>query len=183
MNKQAVRISPWSLGVVAIATLTAACVSETPVYRPITSGPVQSAAPRFVSAPASQCVPYARSRSGIELFGDAYLWWNMAGAEGYPRSYSPAQGAVMVLQVGTEGTRGHLAYVQRVVSSREIIVDHANWHGHQEVAVNVPVIDVSANNDWSQVRVYWLETGQMGARTYPVEGFVLPMHGFGARIG
>ena len=181
LMRQAVQISPWSVGAIFVATLTAACATQAPVYQAVRAPNANTlGAPHFISAPPSQCVPYARARSGIELFGDADVWWSMAGAEGYPRSYTPRPGAVMVLQVGTEGDRGHLAFVQRVVSSREIIVDHANWHGHREVAVNVPVIDVSPRNDWSEVRVFWLETGQMGARTYPVEGFVLPLHFAGA---
>ena len=36
----------------------------------------------------TQCVPYARSRSGIKIFGDAYTWWD--GAQGqYARGSLP----------------------------------------------------------------------------------------------
>jgi surface antigen len=167
--------SPWGIGALAIAVLTAGCVSTAPVYRDVQPGHVATlAAPHFVSAPYSQCVPYARDRAGVDIFGNANRWWSLASDRGLDRVYAPEAGAVMVLQVNAQGTRGHVAYVQRVVSSREIIIDHANWHGRGEIAVNVPVIDVSPNNDWSQVKVFWLDTMQMGARTYPVEGFVLP---------
>jgi hypothetical protein len=83
----------------------------------------------------------------------------------------------MVLRVSPEGARGHVAFVKRVASRREIYVDHANWHGREEVAVDIPVVDVSPNNDWSEVRVFWVDSGQMGARTYSVEGFIRPRGG------
>jgi surface antigen len=163
-----------------MAATVAACATGS--YHGPSSAPPQVVQPQaqYVPHPYSQCVPYARARSGVDLYGDAYRWWDLAAENGIPRTFSPTAGAVMVLQVGATGTRGHLAFVQRVVSNREIIVDHANWHGRGEVAVNVPVIDVSPNNDWSQVKVFWLETRQMGARTYPVQGFVLPSDGLGA---
>ena len=93
-------------------------------------------------------------------------------------SFTPVPGAVMALRIA--GDRGHVAFVKSIAGPREIIIDHANWHGRGEVAVDVPVIDVSPANDWSQVRVFWVESGQMGARTYPVEGFILPFRSFAA---
>jgi hypothetical protein len=162
----------------ALTVLVSACATgPAPISRPV--GPPMARA-QFVPHSYSQCVPYARELSGVSIYGDASTWWLQAGAEGFPRTYSPVQGSVMVLQVNANGTRGHVAYVQKVVSNREIIVSHANWHGRGEVAVNVPVIDVSPNNDWSEVKVFWLETYQMGARTYPVQGFVLRREAFAA---
>ena len=183
MTHQQMSFSPWTAGAIAIAALTAACVSTQPVYQgQVMSGAAPGAGgpAHFVPSPYSQCVPYARQRSGVDIYGDAYLWWQEAQAEGYVRATRPAIGAVMVLQVGAEGGRGHLAYVTRIISSRQIVVDHANWHGHGEVAVNVPVVDVSPDNDWSAVKVFWVETGQMGSRAYPVEGFVLPARAYGS---
>ncbi|MEO8896348.1 MAG: hypothetical protein ABI450_10750, partial [Rhizomicrobium sp.] len=37
-----------------------------------------------------------------------------------------------------------------------------------------PVADVSASNDWSQVRVWNIRTGGWGTRIYPVQGFIGP---------
>jgi hypothetical protein len=68
---------------------------------------------------------------------------------------------------------GHVAVVTRVINSRLIWVDHANWHGRGEVAVGVPVRDVSPDNSWSQVNVWWLDTQQWGSKSYYVEGFIL----------
>jgi hypothetical protein len=38
----------------------------------------------------------------------------------------------------------------------------------------VLAIDVSAEGDWSQVRIWHSPTGQMGARTNPTYGFIYP---------
>ena len=118
-----------------------------------------------------QCVPYAREHSGIKLYGDAYTWWDKAEGK-YPRGALPEAGAVMVLNNYAGDTRGHLAVVRRVVSAREIRVDHANWLDDGSIYVNNPVEDVSSGNDWSLVRVFNLKTGGWGSRLYPVQGFI-----------
>ena len=70
--------------------------------------------------------------------------------------------------------RGHVAVVRSLISSREIRVDHANWLGDGAIYVDDPVADVSADNDWSIVRVWNIKTGGWGKRTYPVQGFIGP---------
>lgn len=128
--------------------------------------------PRLVkTAERISCVPYARNRSGIALRGNARLWWKKAKGL-YAELKSPADGAVMVFSRGKRLRRGHLAVVTRIVSSREIRVDHANWPGGGKVYLNVPVYDVSAKNDWSKVRVYDVPSGQPGVHVYPVSGFI-----------
>jgi hypothetical protein len=183
----AVRINPWTLGVIGVAAFATACVTSTPMRNggmrvgipgPYAAqdgrGEALSGPPRVIPAPPMSCVPFARARSGINVQGDAHLWWNAAAAAGYHGSSRPEPGGVIVIRIGQSGERGHVAFVKRVSASREIYVDHANWHGRNEVAVDVPIIDVSPNNDWSQVRVFWVDSGQMGARTYSVEGFIGP---------
>lgn len=123
-----------------------------------------------------QCVPYAREHSGIRIYGDAYTWWDKAAGK-YPRGTLPEPGSVMVLNNYAGEARGHLAVVRRLVSAREIRVDHANWLDDGSIYVNDPVEDVSSGNDWSVVRVYNLKTGGWGARLYPVEGFIGPEGG------
>jgi len=134
---------------------------------------VASATPTIIrSLRRVYCVEFARLRSGIAIFGDAKTWWDHAQGQ-YARSSEPQPGAVMVF-AGTKKMRlGHVAVVQRIVSSREIIVDHANWHRDGNIYLNAPVIDVSADNDWSKVRVYNTPAGQMGSNVYPIKGFVL----------
>jgi surface antigen len=118
-----------------------------------------------------QCVPYAREHSRIKITGDAYTWWAQAAGR-YERGPDPAAGTVMVLYNYAGPQRGHVAVVRKVVSAREIRVDHANWLDDGAIYVNDPVVDVSAANDWSQVRVWNIKTGGWGSRIYPVQGFI-----------
>jgi hypothetical protein len=120
---------------------------------------------------ALQCVPYAREHSVIKIQGDANTWWDKAAGK-YERGGSPAIGAVMVLHNYSASQTGHVAVVKRVVSEREIRIDHANWLNDGSIYVNNPVRDVSANNDWSQVRIYNIQTGGWGTKVYPVQGFI-----------
>jgi hypothetical protein len=117
------------------------------------------------------CVEFARIRSGIAIFGDAKTWWDHAKGQ-YARSADPLPGAVMVFAATRKMTLGHVAVVKRIVSNREVIVDHANWRRDGNIYLNAPVIDVSANNDWSKVRVFDARGGQMGSNVYPIKGFV-----------
>lgn len=127
-----------------------------------------------VSEPVS-CVPYARARSGIQLQGDAWQWWDAAAGR-YARSRTPQPGSVLVINRTPRMRDGHVAVVTRVVSSREILVDHANWASgaaRGRIATNQRVVDVSPSNDWSQVRVWYPRLDQLGITPFPVRGFVL----------
>jgi hypothetical protein len=131
-------------------------------------------APIIVSdQPHSECVPYARNASGIQIWGDAVTWWTQA-ASLYLRSGRPAPGSVLVLRGYNDISRGHVSYVREVVSSRLMRVDHANWMRSGEISLNVPVIDVSPDNDWSQVRIWHVPGDYWGGRTYEAEGFIHP---------
>lgn len=130
----------------------------------------------FFDADAMQCVAYARSASGIQLQGDAWRWW--PGAAGlYQRGGIPDPGAVLVFARQGRMSHGHVAVVARVVGSRMVLVDHANWAPPQgrergQVARLVPVLDVSPANDWSRVRVWHHPARQYGNQVYRTEGFV-----------
>jgi len=117
-----------------------------------------------------ECAIYARERSGVALFGDARTWWPQAAGR-YSRASNPREGAVMVMG-GTEG--GHVAVVTHVLNARQIVIDHANWLGEGEIVTDALVEDVSEANDWSAVKIWNAETSAMGARAYPVLGFILP---------
>ena len=132
--------------------------------------------------PYSECVPYARALSGIQIWGDAVTWWAQA-ANRYVRSTRPAPGSVLVLRGWNDMTRGHVSAVTEIVSSRIMRVDHANWLKGGEVSLNVPVIDVSDANDWSKVRVWHVPGGYWGGRTYEVEGFIHPYRLDGGSFG
>ncbi len=106
---------------------------------------------------------------------NANRWWRLAAGK-YHRSKVPAPGTVMVFNGSHEDPRGHVAVVRLVKDSRTLIVDHANWYGHGEITISNPVTDISPNNDWSQVKVWWIPGDQWGARTFSIAGFIYPEH-------
>ncbi len=117
------------------------------------------------------CVPYARAVSGIELSGDAWQWWDEAAGR-YRRAPTPAVGAVLVFKPHGSMTAGHLAVVTAVEDARDIEVTQSNWLPRR-IEHDQPVWDVSPGNDWSQVRVFWEPTQEMGTTVYPTYGFIL----------
>ena len=117
------------------------------------------------------CVPFARALSGIDIRGNAKTWWTKAKGL-YAKLTTPKAGAVMVF-AGTKHLRlGHVAVVKEIVSAREVRVDHANWGNDGKIYLNSPVIDVSARNDWSEVRVWNTRLGVLGSHTYRLSGFI-----------
>lgn len=121
-----------------------------------------------------QCVPYAREASSIPIRGDAHTWWYQAEGR-YERSSVPKVGAVMVLSKTTRLNFGHVAVVTKVIDSRNIEVEHANWggtpHTRSFVYTSMPVKDVSPNNDWSKARFWHYPSSTYGS-VYPVSGFI-----------
>ena len=116
------------------------------------------------------CVPFARNASGIDIRGDAHTWW--ASAKGlYDRGKEPRPGAVMVFSRGGNLSRGHVAVVSQVLSDREILIDHANWH-RNKVSLGMSVIDISEAGDWSRVKVKSTEAAY--GRPYAISGFIYP---------
>jgi hypothetical protein len=75
-------------------------------------------------------------------------------------------------------TLGHVAAVSRIVDSRTVLLRHANWspiNGRRgQVERDVPAVDVSPDNDWSEVRVWFDPARQLGSTAWPVEGFIYP---------
>lgn len=117
------------------------------------------------------CVEYARIRSGFQIFGNAKTWWQKA-SNLYAEATEPAADTVMVFAGSHRIRLGHVAVVTKLVGPREIRVDQANWENHGEIDHNTPVLDVSTNNDWSEVRVWNIQTGQFGAHVYAIKGFI-----------
>ncbi|WP_245298911.1 CHAP domain-containing protein [Pseudotabrizicola sediminis] len=116
------------------------------------------------------CVPFARTASGVDLKGNAGTWWTAAKGT-YSRGKEPEAGAVMVFAPHSSSRLGHIAVVSEVVSDREVLIDHANWE-RNKLSLKMPVIDVSANNDWSKIRVEGTPGVLGNAR--PMLGFVYP---------
>ena len=122
-----------------------------------------------------ECVPFARAASGIQIYGDAWSWWDRAEGR-YRRGYEPQAGAVIVFERSARLPLGHVAVISRVVTPSVVLVTHANWsrvdgeRGHAEQ--DVTLTDVSPGGDWSEVRVWYRDTDGLGSTTYPDYGFI-----------
>ncbi|HEX7753140.1 MAG TPA: CHAP domain-containing protein [Novosphingobium sp.] len=132
--------------------------------------------PRGPAAPPYlQCVPYARAVSGIRIFGDAHTWWGQAEGR-YARGHEPKVGAVMAFQPFGNMRLGHVAAVSRVLDERTVLLKHSNWSpidGRRgQIEDNVRAVDVSEDNDWSRVRVWYAPLQALGGTAWPVRGFI-----------
>ena len=81
------------------------------------------------------CVGYVAGRAG-EVSGEkkcalwdtnAELYWPTAKKKGYETGQSPRPGSVMVWE-GIGGAAGHAAFVEKVVSSKEVITSESGWN-------------------------------------------------------
>ena len=124
-----------------------------------------------------ECVPFARAVSGIQIYGDAWTWWDQAEGH-YKRGNVPSIGAVMAFIPYGKMELGHVAAVSEIVDARTILVTHANWsliNGRRgQVERDVKVIDVSEAGDWSAVRVWYAPNEGLGGTAWPVHGFIYP---------
>ena len=146
--------------------LTAAAVAATLGFFAI--GP----APAKADDPYWQCVTFARMFSGINIFGDAWTWWNQAVSK-FRTGRAPETGSVLVFQPNGRMDKGHVAVVSDILTDRVIRVTHANWGGSRgKVEENVTVVDVSPSGDWSRVKVWYNPINALGTTVYPTYGFV-----------
>lgn len=149
-------------------------VAETP---PPSTGPVAYTPSPLRPFPETdafiQCVPFARVVSGIDIYGDAWTWWEQARSR-YQRGNDPRLGAVLTLRKTKDLPLGHVGVVARIKGPREILVSHANW-GRDGLTRGVihdrqPVVDVSPANDWSEIRL--MNTQGKFGRVYEAHGFI-----------
>jgi hypothetical protein len=114
--------------------------------------------------------------TNFTIQGDAWTWWQ--GAVGrYQRGVRPEVGSVLVFRRTERLHYGHVSVVSRVVDNRTILVDHS-WLEGDTLHRGMKVIDTSPNNSWSQVRVWYEPSDNLGLRAYPTFGFIYP-HGAG----
>ncbi len=127
--------------------------------------------------PYLQCVPYARQVSGIRIYGDAHTWWDQAEGR-YARGTKPKVGAVMAFLPNGNSRLGHVAAVSKVIDSRTVLIRHANWspiNGRRgQIEDDVQAVDVSPENDWSAVRVWYGPSQALGSTHWPLAGFIYP---------
>lgn len=119
---------------------------------------------------ALQCVPFARENSGIEIQGNAHTWWNSAAGV-YERGNRPEVGSVLSFRANGRMVLGHVAVVSKVINSRNVEIDQANWAGRGLISRNIDVVDVSPQNDWTAVRVAIGDSDVFGS-IYPTYGFI-----------
>ena len=122
-----------------------------------------------------QCAAFARVFSGIQIFGDAWTWWEKATGH-YLKGSTPQSGAVLVFKPQGAMRLGHVAVVSQVLTDRIIQVTHANWSliegSRGKIEQNVTVVDVSPGGDWTEVKVWYDPLRDLGTTTYSTYGFV-----------
>ena len=122
-----------------------------------------------------QCAAFARVFSGIQIFGDAYTWWEQASGR-YAKGDTPQSGAVLVFKPQGSMRLGHVAVVSQVLTDRIIQVTHANWStidgSRGKIEQNVTVVDVSPLGDWTEVKVWYDPLRDLGKTTYVTYGFI-----------
>jgi len=149
---------------IGFALMMAACASS--FKTPYGAG-------HYASSPV-QCVPYARSISGVNLYGDAHTWWDQANYP-YARTSYPLPGSVLVLAQTPRMTHGHLAVVKKIINQREIDVSHSNWGSDRKnrriIYDRVRVQDVSPENNWTLVS-FWNYGSKGFGFPYAAKGFI-----------
>jgi len=165
-----------TLGLATIAASAGNVALARPAaINPATVGGDAGYGPEEEALPYIQCVPYARKVSGINLYGDALTWWDQAQGR-YARGDRPRIGAVMSFRPYGGMRLGHVAAVSRIIDSRTVLLRHSNWspiNGRRgQPEDNVRAIDVSPDNDWSEVRVWYAPLGNLGTTHWPVNGFI-----------
>ena len=139
------------------------------------AAPMAGAAQATLLDYVGQCVPFARAASGIQIYGDAWTWWDQADGR-YQRGDTPRPGAVIAFAKQARLPLGHVAVVSRIVEKRVLMLTHANWsrqngeRGHAEQ--DVTLFDVSPDNDWSEVKVWYRDSSGLGNTVYRVNGFI-----------
>jgi surface antigen len=125
--------------------------------------------------PYWQCVTFARAYTGMQIYGDAWTWWDKAAGK-YTTGQRPEPGAVLAFPSQGRMTRGHVAVVSRVITERVITITHANWSpigGRRgQVEEDVTVVDVSDKGDWSRVKVWYDPLKDIGTTSYKTYGFI-----------
>jgi surface antigen len=124
-----------------------------------------------------QCVPFARLISGIHIFGDARTWWQQAIGK-YETGFTPRAGAVLCFKPTQRMRLGHVAVVSQVLTDRIVQITHANWSpiegSRGKIEKDVTLVDVSPGGDWSEVKVWYDPSRDLGGSTYPTYGFIYP---------
>src|SRR6201996_7974129 len=122
-----------------------------------------------------QCAPFARLVSGIQIFGDARTWWQQAIGK-YETGFTPRAGAGLCFKPTERMRLGHVAVVSQVLTDRIVQITHANWSpiegSRGKIEKDVTLVDVSPRGDWSEVKVWYDPSRDLGGSTYETYGFI-----------
>lgn len=118
-----------------------------------------------------QCVPFARALSSISIYGDALHWWDSAAGR-FERGQVPRVGSVLSFRPNLRMPLGHVAVVTGLLGKRLIEIDHANWSFPGMITRGVQAVDVSDNNDWTEVHVELLGRNNWFGGLYATNGFI-----------
>lgn len=118
-----------------------------------------------------QCAPYAREHSAVNLRGAAASWWGEAQGQ-YNRTSSPCGGCAGV-SIYRQAAIGP-CFCGQTGAKFPPCAGGSRKLGAGEVTHRAPVVDVSPNNNWTRVRVWWSPIHAMGKTVYPVYGFIEP---------
>jgi surface antigen len=134
--------------------------------------PVQAAVRHGGAPHGSNCVAYAKAVTGIQIDGNAGLWWSHAAGR-YDRGPVPKVGSILVFKSSGHMRAGHVAVVSSIDGPRKILVDHANWV-RGRISKAMAVVDTSPRNDWTSVKVLGTRPEAGGQRDNPTFGFIYP---------
>ncbi len=159
-----------------ICAVTALCAAGSLEAKTTTHRTTNNSAEKATSSsPYLQCVTFARQFTGMQIFGDAWTWWEKATGK-YDEGQTPKPGAVLVFKSQGKMKLGHVAVVSQIVTDRYIQITHANWspvNGRRgRVEDHVNVLDVSDKGDWSKVKVWYGPLNDLGTTIYTTYGFI-----------
>lgn len=158
-----------------ICAVTTLCAAGSLEAKPTSHKTTRPTAHASSATPYLQCVTFARNFTGMQIFGDAWTWWEKATGK-YDEGQAPKPGAVLVFKSQGKMKLGHVAVVSQIITDRYIQITHANWspvNGRRgRVEENVNVLDVSEKGDWSKVKVWYGPLNDLGTTIYTTYGFI-----------
>ena len=115
---------------------------------------------------AIECAEFVRKESSFWIFSHAYGWKDAAKKFGYSIGNKPVLKSVLYFPRQLNAPDAHVVIVTKVIDSRKITIDHANWKRQGEIERDVVVEDISEKGNWSQVT--------LKGKTLNTGGFILP---------
>lgn len=168
MRWRTIALTCWGLAIALSLPANAAPRHNSPAHKVASHRSAIHAA----NTHGGNCVAYAKSVTGIKIDGNAGLWWAHAVGR-YDRGRQPRIGSVLVFKAFGHMRSGHVAVVSGIDGPRRILVDHANWI-RGRISKAMAVVDTSANNDWTSVKVLGSRLEPGGQRDNPTYGFIYP---------